>query len=280
MKKTTAIVPAKLRPLRKCEAWPLRENRGQLEDSDSENTEDDDDEEDCDCDKHPCRTMNLSLDIGNDVPETAKLSFKLRFLPLNSLPTAPPKPKNTKGKISREGADALSQDMATMMKDANIADLTIKCDGKEFFAHKFMLSARSSVFAAMFSHKETKECETGEVDVTDCEGDIMEVFLQYIYTGNLPEATFEMAEKLVNIAAKYNVKSLTAACTEILAAHLGDNNAIRVAIVADLYSIDGLKKDALDTITASKKPLKTMNGWKDLNEFHDLKTEILDCKAT
>ena len=228
-----------------------------------------------------CKTA-AKIEIGQyDLPDTVILDIKLRLLPLDCyLPTAQPTSKNVEGKISRDGADALSQDMAALMNDANIADFNIKCDGREFFAQKFMLSARSSVFAAMFSHKGTKECETGEVNVTDCEGDTMEMFLRYIYTGTLPEATFEVAEKLVNVAAKYNVQSLIAACTEILTAHMDEENAICVAILGDLYSIEGLKKDALAAITASKKPLKTMNGWKDLDTFHDLKTEILDCKAT
>ena len=224
---------------------------------------------------------SIKIEIGDsDVPDTVTLGLKLKFLPLDHLFSAPPISKNIEGKISRDGADALSQDMAAMMNDANIADLTIKCDGKEFSAHKFMLTARSNVFAAMFSHKGTRECETGEVNVTDCEGDTMEMFLRYIYTGRLPDTTIEVAEKLLNVATKYNVQSLIVACTDILSFHMGEDNAIRVSIVADLYTIDGLKKEALATITASKKPLKTMNGWKDLNEFHDLKTEILDCKAT
>ena len=173
-----------------------------------------------------------------DLPDTVKFDLKLRFLPLDYLSNAPNKSINIEGKISRDGADALSQDMAAMMKDADDADFTIKCDGKEFLAHKFMLSARSSVFAAMFSHKETKECATGEVNVTDCEEETMDMFLRYIYTGKLTEASFEVAEKLVNVAAKYNVQSLIAACTEILAAHMDESTAIRVAIVGDLYGIE------------------------------------------
>ena len=159
------------------------------------------------------------------------MNLDLKFLPVNSFPTKPTDSENIYGKICRDGTLALSQDMAVTMKDTNAADLAIKCDGKDFRAHKFMLTSRSSVLAAMFSHKGTKECETGEVNVTDCERDIMEMFLAYIYTGILPEATFEVAEKLVNMAVKYDIKPLITACTEILAAHLDEDNAIRVVIL-------------------------------------------------
>ena len=237
--------------------------------------------------------MTVHIDIGEPVPVTILFSFNLTFLPLNGIATSPPKSKMTKGKISRHGAAALSQDMAAAMKNTDATDITIKCDGREFRAHKFMLSSRSSVFAAMFSHKGTKESETGEVEVTDCNGDTMEMFLQYIYTGILPEETFEVtekpgnvegtfkvAERLLDIASKYDVKPLVDTCAEILATLLDEDTSIRIAILSDLYRIEGLKMDAMATIAAAKKPLKTMNGWKDLDKFHDLKADILDCKAT
>ena len=224
-----------------------------------------------------CKAASKICIGQDDLPDTLSIDIKLGFLPLDYLSS--PKPTDIEGKVSRDGAHALSQDMGAMMKDTNIADFTIKCDGKEFFAHKLILSARSSVFAAMFSHEGTKESETGEVTVTDCEADTMDMFLKYIYTGELPEATFEVAEKLVNAATKYQVQPLIAACIDILGANMDEDNAIRVAIVSDIYNIEGLKKDALAKIRASKKPLKNMKGWNDLDKLSDLKAEILDCKA-
>ena len=129
--------------------------------------------------------------------------------------------------------------------------------------------------------------------MTDCEGDTMEMFLQYLYTGILTEATFEVteklgrpeetfkeAERLLDVATKYNVRPLIDACAKILTAQLDEDNAIRIAILSDLYKIEGLKLDAMATVAAAKKPLKTMSGWKDLDQFHHLKAEILDYKAT
>ena len=42
-------------------------------------------------------------------------------------------------------------------------DVTLICGDKRFPCHKFMLSARSDVFKAMFSHENTKEGQTNEV---------------------------------------------------------------------------------------------------------------------
>ena len=182
-------------------------------------------------------------------------------------------------KISEIGARSLIQDMASAKKNTETADVQIICGGKTFNAHRFVLSARSSVFAAMFSHKETKESETGIVELSDCEADTMEWFVTYLYEGILPQESFQVAEKLIHVATKYQVQSLIDACQIILSAKLEVDNAIRVAILGDLYNIQELKLEALATIKAAKKPLKSMVGWKDLDEFQDLKIEIVDNKA-
>ena len=224
----------------------------------------------------------FTMELGEVAVNPTTLTFDLRFLPINSphSPHSTVDSNNVGAKIAMDGALSLNRDIATAKNNTTTADLTILCDGKEFKAHKFMLSARSSVFSAMFSHKGTKETDTNEVDITDCEGDTMKMFLQYIYTGDLPEATFEVAEELIDIATKYDVQPLVTACAEILGANLDEDNAIRVAILCDLYNMKDLKTAALAIVASAKKPLKSMSGWNELSKFQDLKIEIVDNKAT
>ena len=91
--------------------------------------------------------------------------------------------------------------------------------------------------------------------------------------------TVNIKGRLADAATKYHVEPLIAACIDILGANMDEDNAIRVAIVGDLYNIESLKEDALAKIKSSKKPLKNMKGWNDLDKFNNLKAEILDCKA-
>ena len=217
--------------------------------------------------------------FGEVVKDPVTLSYDFRFLPTKSQRSTRAS-NDIAAKISFDGTLSLNDDIARAKNNNTTADMTIICEGKEFKAHTFMLSARSSVFSAMFSHRGTKEWETREVNVTDCHADIMEMFLQYIYTGTLTEATFEVAEKLIGVATKYDVQPLITACTEILIENLDEDNAIPVAILGDLYTMKDLKKEALTTIVTSRKPLKSMNGWNDLGKFQDLKIEIVDAKAT
>ena len=210
--------------------------------------------------------------------ENATVIFKLKFFPLNS-----PKIRvlnETKLKIKLAGESALKRDMAAMRKQDKSADLSIVCNEKCFRAHKLILSARSTVFDTMFSQTGFKENDTNTVAIDDCDEDTMEMFLSYLYEGVLYETTFEAAEALINLAIKYDVQPLREACTEILAAHLEEGNAIGLVILSSLYQLTDLKRKALDTIVAARRPLKTMNGWEDLEKIQDLKIEIIDYKAS
>ena len=108
---------------------------------------------------------------------------------------------------------ALKIDMAALRKNPSTTDMTIICDEKEFRVHKIILSARSGVFATMFCHQDFKENKMSEVVITDCDKDIMEMFLKYIYEGAMGKTTFEAAEGLIDIATKYYVQPLVDACS-------------------------------------------------------------------
>ena len=218
------------------------------------------------------RSTDLFLDVSEIVPQNVTLAFLFKFFPLNCAS------KNV-SKMKTDGASALIRDISELRDNTEIGDVTINCDKKYFIAHKIILSARSSVFAAMFRHRGTTERDTGVVTVEDCDENTMEMFLAYVYGGKLPEYTFDVAASLINVATKYNVHSLMDMCTEILEGHLNEGNAIKVVLLGDLYSVETLKSAALAVIAESKKPLKAMNGWEDLDQFQELKIEIIDFKA-
>ena len=220
---------------------------------------------------------DLFLDVRDVVPQSATLAFAFKFFPLNF---ASKKRLKSVSKMERDGASALLRDISEIRNNSEIADVTIHCDKKYFVAHKTILAGRSSVFAAMFRHRGTTERDTGVVTVEDCDEKTMEMFLAYVYGGNLPGYTFDVAAALINVATKYNVRSLMDTCIEILEAHLNESNAIRVAQLGDLYGVEALKKAALVAIAESKKPLKTMNGWDELDQFRELQIDIINFKAS
>ena len=68
---------------------------------------------------------------------------------------------------------------------SHLSDVTLvtTMDCEEFPAHMFILDARSSVFADMFS--ELEESQRSRVEVPDISGKVMNDLLEYIYTGKV-----------------------------------------------------------------------------------------------
>jgi len=201
----------------------------------------------------PNKQIQLSLPIGDDIPEKATIRVELEFLPFDAEPAEA---------LQDDGSSDLKKDMAALRKNSESADVTLVCNGKLFWAHKLILSARSDVFSALFSHKGTKEDESGEVHIEDCDPEAMELFLAYLYEDAPPplDTTFEVAKELMNVANKYNVTSLKNKGSKLLLAHLNEDNAFEMAVLGNLCNMDSMKKAAKATIAASDKDLIDMIG--------------------
>jgi speckle-type POZ protein len=84
------------------------------------------------------------------------------------------------------------------------------CGGKEFPVHRYVLAARSPVFKATFSHEETKEVQTGEVEIEDVDPETLEVLIKYIYTDTVGDEDWTI--DLLSAADKYNLVTLLNNC--------------------------------------------------------------------
>ena len=90
-----------------------------------------------------------------------------------------------------------------------LTDVEFLVGGKSFSAHRFILSARSSVFAAMFSeHNCMIETKTGKVEIVDTDPTDFENFLKFLYTGMLEPYSLADSFDLLFLAHKYDVQVL------------------------------------------------------------------------
>ena len=80
----------------------------------------------------------------------------------------------------------VSQDLEKAFTSKELCDVQLQCGEKIFDCHKFMLSARSPVFRAMFQ-AEMEEKKTNKVDINDLDPDILAEMLHFIYTGKTPK---------------------------------------------------------------------------------------------
>jgi len=92
-------------------------------------------------------------------------------------------------------------------------DFEILIGKKIFPVHKFILAARSPVFASLFNQEKLVELESNRELKFDFDVDksCMEQFLKFIYTGQLKGA-ISNPKKLKELATTYQIKTLASIC--------------------------------------------------------------------
>lgn len=135
-----------------------------------------------------------------------------------------------------------------LWETGDLSDFTIKTEEKEFKVHKNLLAANSIVFRQMFTHK-MKETVDNEMTITDYTAKVVEQFLVFIYTVELPKTDEDVVD-LFAISAKYSLDELRNYCENKIRLNLNNDNASAVLSMANLYDRKELKKDAFAVIKA------------------------------
>lgn len=103
-------------------------------------------------------------------------------------------------------------DLAKMLTEEKLADVTLLCHGGSLKAHKNILAARSEVFDKMFQSN-MLEAQKGEVE---CKFDVstMKALLEFMYFGKFDQSN---VINLLKAADYYGILQLKEACFDILA---------------------------------------------------------------
>ena len=153
----------------------------------------------------------------------------------------------------------LGQQLGSLLETATLSDVTLAVGYKELKVHKNILSARSPVFRAMFQH-DTKESKENRVVISDCEPDVVEAMLKFIYTGDVPKLK-EMAHDLFTIADKYQLQQLKKMCEGALLEELDVGNAADTLALAAMHNLVQLKKSCIRFITGHISEVMKTEGW-------------------
>ena len=159
----------------------------------------------------------------------------------------------------------LIDDIGAMFENKDFCDVKLTVGRKDFHAHKNVLVARSSVFAAMFKHEMIGEI-TNTVHIIDIDYQVFEEVLRFLYTGKISSLTIEMATDLLIAAAKYNLNRLKIICEVFIGEKLTTNNAIAILILADMHNSTLLKKTALEFISAHMNEVMKTSEYESMVE--------------
>ena len=99
--------------------------------------------------------------------------------------------------LKEQNLNQRNQNYLDCLKSGQHSDVVFDVGGKEFQAHKLILSIHSPVFAAMFAHNDVKEAQEGKVVITDIEPDVFQELLNCIYSEQTVIKDYCVAELFV-----------------------------------------------------------------------------------
>ncbi|KAL7303388.1 hypothetical protein TKK_0004573 [Trichogramma kaykai] len=128
----------------------------------------------------------------------------------------------------------LSLDMGEALLSGMFSDVTLVVEGRRFKAHRFVLAARSPVFARMFL-SDMRESRDQEIQIPTSNRDCFRKFLQFCYTDAVQNVELD-AIGLLLLADHYDVQGLRWVCEKCLLAVMCAENALDIMLVADLIN--------------------------------------------
>lgn len=111
--------------------------------------------------------------------------------------------------------DLLSKELWMTTKNASLTDVHFQVGQvtkrKAFYAHRCILSARSSVFASLL---EKEQSSTVNITIDDVTPDTFKHFLRFIYTGQLKASAMSNLIELQALADRYQIATLQKLCRQ------------------------------------------------------------------
>jgi speckle-type POZ protein len=116
----------------------------------------------------------------------------------------------------------------------------------------------------MFSHENTKEVQTSQVEIDDTDADTLEQLLKYIYSGKLDCDMTNLASSLMRAADKYNIPRLKTLCEDAICSSIEVSNAADALVLAHMYEAKNLKATAVDFVMNNLTKVSETPGWTNI----------------
>ncbi|KAF8025250.1 hypothetical protein BT93_F2176 [Corymbia citriodora subsp. variegata] len=122
-------------------------------------------------------------------------------------------------------------------------DVTFWVEGQQFYAHKFLLSASSDAFHAMF-YGNYQEKDATEVEIPDIRQEVFAAMMRFIYTGSV-DITMDIAQDLLKASDQYLMEELKRLCQGAIAEGLSLENVANILKFSEDAYATSLKKSCI-----------------------------------
>lgn len=177
------------------------------------------------------------------------------------------------------GHSKLVEDYKNLFISKENSDVTLNVKEKTCMAHKTVLGARSPVLAAMFKN-DTQEKKTGIVNIPDCDPDVFNVFLLYLYSGIIDFENCNNICELYKISDKYDVSELKVICTDFMSKNISVDNFCDIMIIGEQFDEDKLLTEAQDFFNENFEEIVSSKSWESfLGKYFRIANNLLKAMA-
>lgn len=166
---------------------------------------------------------------------------------------------------------SLTKELTNLFQKGEFSDIILQAKDKQFKAHKLILAAGSTVFAAMFRHQ-LEEQKSNCITIDDIEPDVLGEMLDFIYSGQASQLT-QMARELLAVAEKYDLKILKHQCEHEISKTLSIDTAVEILLLADHYRAEVLRAQTIEFIKGHAKTILKSPEWKLIKSKHSSLSE-------
>jgi len=156
-------------------------------------------------------------------------------------------------------------------------DVKLICYGGEIRCHKYVLSAQSEMFRAMFEHK-FQESVTNQVEIHDTSYQVLTIMIDYIYTGYFPPNLEQnTASDLIYLASKYVLPHLVDYCVDVLMRSTKPEDFITTFILIDKFAkMSKAREDIIKLMKSQARKVVESQDWKEfILKYPALVTEFV-----
>ena len=145
--------------------------------------------------------------------------------------------------LDTEFKEELIRNLNVLRKSSILCDTTIRAEGKDFTAHRCVLTAASPYFRALFT-TDFKENESSLVELEEVKCAALSEVLQFMYTGEA-KADSSNAHDLIMLADYLILPSLRSKVSEFLKGTISASNCLALESFASQFNCDSLKEAAV-----------------------------------
>jgi speckle-type POZ protein len=162
----------------------------------------------------------------------------------------------------------IQQHLLSLLRSGKGTDVTFEVGGETIAAHRLVLAARSSVFAAelLDPMEEGSTTTSGAICIQGMNAQVFRLLLDFIYSDSVPEVEEEEEgekqdeawQNLLAAASRYRLERLRLMCEEKLSGYINASTVARTLALAEQHCCRGLKEACLDFLRSPENMQQVM----------------------